>query len=109
MSDSEYSEGDFIIIHDVKKANAKISMAADIEAGIIVKIKQKHGGMLICNKVEPTEPVEVMPFPQSGWSSYIFQPSGSEKKISDKDSQNVTSDVGDFLSEDQESKSDSLK
>lgn len=115
MDDEAYEAGNFIAIYDSQKANMKISMSADIEEGIIVRIKQKHGGMLICEKEEPTKQVEVKPFPLTSGSPFTIQANESlsqakfEKKVLDESTQGVVSDVADFLSEDQNSKSNSLK
>lgn len=115
MDDESYEEGDFIAIYDRQKANMTISMSADIEEGIVIQVKRKYAGMLICEKVEPTEQVEVKPFPPTSGSSFIVQSdeglsqAKSEKKVLEENTPGVVSDVADFLSEDQKSKSDTLK
>lgn len=115
MNIDSYNEGDFIVINDRQKANATISMTGDIEEGIIIRIKQKRGDMLVCEKEKPDEPAQVKPFPPKSGDSFLFQVSDSieqarpEKKVIESDSKDVTSDVADFLSEDRDSKSDSLR
>ena len=115
MYEESYDEGDYITIYDRQKANTTISMGGEIKEGILVQVKLKRAGMLLCEKTEPTEQVEVKPFPPSFGSSFVLQPgetvsqARSEKKVLDENSEDVSSDVADFLSNDRESKSNILK
>jgi len=115
MDIESYEEGDFISIYDSKKANMAIAMSEDVEEGIIVRVKRKRAEMLICEKEEPTEQVTVKPFPPSSGSPIRIQPDEalsqeeSDKDILDDIAQDLVSDVNDYLSEDQESKSDTLR
>lgn len=110
-----YEEGDFIVIHDRQKAYQTISMAEDIEEGIVVQVKQKRAEMLICKKEQPTKTVEAKPFPPSYGSSLTVQPNETisrskfDNKTVDDTAQDIVSDVGKYLSEEQQSQSDSLK
>lgn len=115
MDDEPYEEGDFIEILDQQKANMKISMSENISEGVIVQIRYKRSGMLVCNLAEPTEQDDIKTLPPESKSSPT-KPSSQEqsqsnpkKKISDEGEQEVFSDISDFVHDDHDSKSDSLK
>lgn len=112
MNDRAYEIGDFLVVRDVQEANQTIAMAGEIRGGVIVRIEQIHSELLICEEAEPPDNAEIKPLPPTYEQSPRLQQrdvSNSNQKVVDDDSRDVSSDVSEYLTKDQDVKSDVLK
>lgn len=115
MSEEAYEEGDFIQVRDVQAANATIGFSGDIEKGAILKISHKSGDFLVCESVELTETVRVKPFPIDAGNPISVAPGddvkrwGQDRKVLKGDEEDIAADVSEFLSNQADVTSDSIK
>lgn len=114
MSAQEYSAGDYLFIRDAQKAAQRIAMQAELEEGLLVKVQQTRGEMLIC---EPAEldtdgEIEVQLFPSSAGKSFTLQGGAGAEQVEAESrliEDDVAADVSEYLTSSQDIESRTRK